>query len=73
MSGVRCFNPACGDDGRCALDKCGMCPVAEEEMAYWRGQYALDAKFRPMTQEQQVEHFAWKHGNGPDPYDPEEC
>jgi hypothetical protein len=40
MIGVRCYNLACGDDGRCALED--YCPVMTEEYEYQRRMYYAD-------------------------------
>jgi hypothetical protein len=64
---MMCYNGNCGDDGRCSLED--YCPVMAEEYEYQRRMYYAEPK--PMSQEQQVAHFAWKHGNGPDPWSEE--
>lgn len=67
MSGVRCHNPACGDEGTCDLQYVDRCPVAAEVEAYWRAQYVHEPK--PMSQEDRAAHFAWERGNGPNPHE----
>lgn len=77
MSGVRCYNPSCGEEGTCGIadHDLRMCPEAVESALSAGIPHDVvmgNAKFnepKPMTQEDCVAHFAWERGNGPDPHE----